>query len=894
MSQQKEAVYTQPVDTIIDDYDVQQDQGLSQQEAESRIEQYGKNKLREAEQRGVWDILIDQFKNIVIYLLAVAAIAALAFGDVVEAIAILIAIIVNAAIGFFTELRAVRSMEALREMSQVQAKVRRDGEIREVDAEELVPGDVLFLEEGDVISADARVIKSEKLQVDESPLTGESVPVSKQVEPVEQDTELAERSSMLYKGTTVTRGGGEAVVVATGMETELGHISELVEGASGETTPLEERLDSLGGRLAYLTLAVAALIAVVGLIAGRELRVMVETSIALAVAAIPEGLPIVATIALARGMKRMADRNALVNKLETVETLGATNVILTDKTGTLTENDMVVNKLVLDAGTFALEDEAYTQDGEQVTVEDNAQLKEAIKLGVLCNNASLRGEGADADSLSGDPLEVALIRAGRHADLRRDELLEELPEEREIAFDRETTMMATFHKQDGDYLVAVKGAPEAVIDAATRIRTAEGDTRDFDDDARQRWRDHNTELASDGLRMLALATKQASSTDDDPYTDMVFIGLVGLYDPPREDVADAIQETRDAGIEVVMVTGDQPETAENIARQIGLVNKEGDVAVIRGKDLDTNGNREKVLDTPVFARITPEQKLDLIAVHQDAGHRVAMTGDGVNDAPALQKADIGIAMGQRGTQAAKEAADMVLQDDALGTITLAVKQGRIIFGNIRKFIMYLLSENLSQIIIVGVAALLSAPLPLRPLVILFLNAVIDVFPALALGVGEGRDKAMNNPPRDPDEPILTRTHWLTIAGYSTLIGTVTLAVYAFMLNAEPVGESGDSLIAVTVTYLTLAFGRLFHVFNMRDNDEPIFDNQVTRNKWVWGAVVLSVVLILGSVYIPGINTVLETTPPPVEYWSLILGGAILPVIIIQIVKSLMGRRESAE
>jgi P-type Ca2+ transporter type 2C len=895
------------VDDVLQGFDVDAQQGLSDQEVQQRLDKHGRNRLRESETRSAWEILIEQFKSIVVLLLLIASVTSFAFGDLIEGVAILLAIAVNAVIGFTTEMRAVRSMQALREMSKVNAQVRRDGSVQEIEAEEIVPGDVLLVDEGAVISADVRLIKASKLQVDESPLTGESVPVTKQTEAIDADTELAEQDNMLFKGTTVTRGAGEGVVVATGMGTELGHISELVEEADAGETPLKERLDALGKRLGGFTIVVAILVAVAGLLSGKEVSLMIETAIALAVAAIPEGLPIVATVALANGMRRMADRNALVEKLETVETLGATNVLFTDKTGTLTENEMSVARYAFAGGAEVevKDDDAQAfqwREQEQAADPDESPvLKEALRIGMLCSQVNVNGSKGDeeqkedddgGDTVGGDPLEVALINAGRKHGFSRPQLLEAMPEEREVPFDRETKMMATYHKQDGDYYVAVKGAPEAVFDACTQIKTTEGDeTQSFNDDDCDHWRERNKELAADGLRMLALAYKTVSSTDAEPYEDLTLVGLVGLVDPPREAVPDAIAEFQSAGIKVIMLTGDQAETARNIGVQVGLADEDADV--VPGHKLDvSDGLQEDELkamrNSTIFARITPEEKLSLIELYQEDGKRVAMTGDGVNDAPALQKADIGIAMGKRGTQAAKEAADMVLQDDALGSIALAVEQGRIIFGNIRKFIIFLLSGNLSEILIVGVASLFAVPLPLLPLQILYLNAIIDVFPALALGVGPGSGDVMKNAPRDPNEPVLTRDRWMGIFGYSVVIAAAALAVFAYAQTALDVSETQ----VITSAYLTLALGRLWHVFNMRDNDASPFNNDITRNRWVWGAIVLSGVLIFASVLVPGFNNLLGTAVPTAQLWPFIIAGSIIPTIIIQIAKSIIGQRES--
>ena len=877
-------------DEVLQAMDVSLDEGLDEQETQRRRERYGENRLRDTETKSAWQIFIDQFKSLIVTLLGVATILSFAFGEVVEGIAIAVVILINALIGFVTELRAVRSMEALQELSRVDAKVRRDGQAQEIPAEELVPGDIVILQGGDVITADLRLTEASKLQVDESALTGESVPVAKQVGPVAEETPLAERASMAYKGTAVTRGAGEGVVVATGMNTELGEISSLVAEAEEEATPLEERLEQLGRKLIWVTLGIAAIVAISGIIAGRDLFLMVETAIALAVASIPEGLPIVATVALARGMWRMAQRNALINQLSAVETLGATNVILTDKTGTLTENRMTVVNLAFEGESVEISgrglerDGEFRRDGATVSPDENARLRRALEVGVLCTDASLPPEDVDASKAVGDPLEVALLVAGAKAGLRRDDLLDSQPEVREVAFDAEVKMMATYHEKDGRHRVAVKGALEAVIDASTEMLNADGEPVPVDDAAREKWQEKNQALAEDGLRVIALATKTVDDPDVEPYEDLTFLGLAGLLDPPRHAVRDAITACHNAGIDVVMVTGDQPATARNVARAVGLVHNV-DADVVYGQELSdelTAEEKRQVLDAPIFARVTPKQKLDLIAAHQEAGAIVAMTGDGVNDAPALKKADIGVAMGQRGTQVAREAADMILKDDAFSTIVVAVEQGRAIFNNIRKFVLYLLSCNVAEIMIVGLASVANAPLPIRPLQILFLNLVTDVFPALALGVGESDPHVMERAPRDPKEPIIGRRHWAMITGYSALITAVVLAVLAIALTRF--GMAQDR--AVTLSFLTLAFAQLWHVFNMRDPDASIIRNEVTQNPYVWGALALCIALLLAAVYVPFLANLLGVVNPTLEGWALVIGASLMPLILGQIGQAL--------
>ena len=874
--------WARPAAAVAEQLGVVPDEGLSPDEARRRRAEVGPNELREHERVPTWVILANQFKSLIIGLLVAAALVAFLVGDVLEGWAVVVVIVVNTAIGFGTELRAVRSMEALRQMGHVDARVRRDGQTQVVSAEELVPGDVVVLEGGDVVTADVRLVEASKLQADESALTGESVPVDKTAEPVAEETPLAERQSMLYKGTAVTRGRGVGIVVETGMETELGGISALVEEAESEATPLEARLAALGRKLIGVTMLVIVAVTASGVLTGKAWVLMIETGLALAVAAIPEGLPIVATIALARGMRRMARRNALVRRLASVETLGATGVICTDKTGTLTENEMTVR-------CWAFPDAKVELDGGALDLEENDRLRAALEVGVLCTSASYDPE---SETGTGDPMEVALLRAGAAAGLTRDQLDAEQPRVDEEAFDADVKMMATVHEVDEGYRVAVKGAPEAVIEAATHQARPDGPAA-LDDDARAVWRERNEALAADGLRVIALAEKTADRPDAPPYQDLTLLALVGLYDPPRDDVQGAIEACRGAGIDVVMITGDQPVTARGIGRAVGLVDRD-DAPVIHGGDMQSvdalsDEERHRWLGARLFARATPSQKLDLIALHQQAGRTVAMTGDGVNDAPALKKADIGIAMGQRGTQVAREAADMVLRDDAFSTIVAAVEQGRVIFRNIRRFVYYLMSCNVGEVAVVGLATALGTQLPILPLQILFLNLVTDVFPALALGVGEGDESTMRQPPRDPSEPVLERRHWVGIAGYGAVFAGATLGALLWAIRG--LGLSGDE--AVTISFLTLAFAQLWHVLNMRDLHASLFRNDVIRNRYVWGAVALCTGLLIAATYVPGVAQVLSLQPPDASGWGVVALMSLVPFLVGQSVLSVRaawGRR----
>jgi Ca2+-transporting ATPase len=868
------------VSDVLEQSNVSKDEGLTEDEVLRRREQFGPNELQEAEQRRWLEVLVNQFTSVIVLLLAVAAVAAFVLGDIIEGTAVFAVLLINGAIGFVTEMRAIRSMESLQEMTEVETRIRRAGDDREIPAEDLVPGDIVILDAGDIVPADLRVIDPSKLQVDESALTGESVPVGKTSEPLDEDVPLAERENMLYKGTYLTRGTAEAVVVATGPDTELGQISASLQETGEEKTPLQEKLDELGHKLVPLLLVVAIIVLVSGWLRGQDLFLMVETAIALAIATVPEGLPIVATLVLARGMWRMADRNALISNLASVETLGSTTVVCTDKTGTLTENKMTVaayelaNGSVEVTGTGLDTDGTFQHGGQERDEPQDPAMQEALKVGVLCNNASVTEEDGEVN-VTGDPMEVALLIAGVKGGFYRDDLLESLPQIREVSFDPAVKMMATYHDSDGRYTVAVKGAPEAVIDSSSRELSAT---------ERDEWIEKSERMAEDGLRVLALAWKEVDREEDSPYEDLSLIGLVGLIDPPREEVRSTIQRCQDAGMRVVMVTGDHAGTARNIARSVGLVDPDH-TEVIEGRELDdvenlTQAERDRFVNASVFARVNPANKLDLIDVHQTAGSIVAMTGDGVNDAPALKRADIGVAMGQRGTQVAQEASDMILQDDNFESIHHAVREGRIIFSNIRKFVLYLMSCNVSELLVILIAALLGFPLPLLPLQILFLNVVTDIFPAFALGACGGSSDIMDRPPRDPEESIMTRTNWSELGLFGILISAAVIG--AFVIGSGMYAGGMETDEAVTISFLTLAFAQLWHVFNVRDITSGLVRNEVTENLYVWGALGLSSVILVGAVYLPGISLALSTVPIGFEGWILVFGMSLLPLGIGQL------------
>ncbi len=857
--------------------------GLTSQEAKARLASFGANKLADVEAVSIFRLLRNQFESPVVLLLVAAAAIAFFFGEWKEGSAIVLVLLINAVIGLITEQRAVRSMEALRSLGSLTTRLRRDGQSIMLPAQNLVPGDIVLLEGGDIVTADLRLIEASNLSADESTLTGESIAIEKTADAVAMDSRVADRFSMLFKGTSITRGAGLGVVVATGLHSELGKISKLVKEVAPEKTPLERQLERLSGQLIRFTLLVVAVLGVFGVLKGEELYLMIEASIALAVAAIPEGLPIVATMALARGMWRMAKHNALIERLAAVETLGATTIIFTDKTGTLTENSMHLQEI--DGPpvriTRAPDDGPFIHDGQNVDVAQYASLDLTLDACALCNNAELSQDGKH----TGDPLEQALLEAAQAGGKEKAAMLGRFPRIREVAFEADTKMMATIHAKDDQFVVFVKGAPEAVLENC--IKALGSPETDLDKAARAYWLDRTNQMAARGMRVLAVATKTMYSPNTDAYEALTFVGLLGLYDPPRSDVPTAIAQCRSAGIRVIMMTGDHAVTATNIANAVGLTDDAP--TLVEGRSigpLDQLGEDQLVMlrEADIFARVSPAQKLALIKMHQNEGEIVAMTGDGVNDAPALKQADIGVAMGLRGTQVAREAAAMVLRDDAFSSIVAAIQEGRIIFRNIQRFVTYLLSCNLSEVLIVGLAIVIGLPLPLLPLQILFLNLVTDVFPAFALGVTEGGSNILQRPPRDPKKPILTRPVWIAIVGHSLSITAATLGAFSiarFVLELSPEGS-------VTVSFLTLSLAQLWHVFNMRDPKSGAFLNEVSRNKYIWLAFLVSLALLFLALFVPVAANAMHLQKPDANSWGLILGMSIVPLILGQIGRLIEG------
>lgn len=853
--------------------------GLSSADARERLAEVGPNAIVHEAARSRWAILWSQFASALVLLMLLAAGVSFFLGEALDGAAILVVVLVNAAIGYYMEVQAQVSMQALQQLVRVPARVLRDGVLTAINAEAVVPGDVLFLEAGDLVPADARLLRAAQLLVNESALTGESLPAEKQVGTLAPGLPLAEQTNAVFKGTSVVKGNAYAQVTATGMRTELGRIAHLVQTAEQAASPLEAKLASFTRTLIKVAVGLVGLVFVAGLLNGQPWLEMLETSIALAVAAVPEGLPIVATLALAQGMLRMARHRVVVKKLAAVETLGGTSVICTDKTGTLTENRITVTGLV----TPERELTAAALPG--LAGLPAPDLVVALRAAVLCNTATVDFAAAEPIE-TGDPLETGLLRFAHAAGTDVAALRRAFPKLAEEPFSSETKLMATLHAGDDTTGPAVyaKGAAEELLPRCTALLQETGPAG-LDEATRRQWLERADTLAASGLRVLAVAYKETLESDPDLLGELVFVGLFTMLDPPRPDVAPAVAEAVAAGIRVVMITGDHPAAARNIAQRLGILPPQaGPESVVVGRDMVAyeqldGAARQRWVAASVFARVSPQQKLDLVRVLQDEGQVVGMTGDGVNDAPALRQADIGIAMGQRGTQVAQEVADMVLQDDAFPSIVLAIRQGRTIFENIRKFVVYLLSCNLSELVVIAVAAVLNLHFQLVPLQILFINLVTDVLPALALGLTRGSAVIMEQPPRPAAEGLLTRQHWRRLLGYAAIIGLTSLGAVFISHFALHTGEQWNPALCNNILFLALVLGQLVHVFNLGTPGLSLARNEVVRNPYAWWAVGLCLALV-GLVYLFPVSRQALDLYPLSPRDLLLAGGAGALVLVL--------------
>jgi len=869
--------------------------GLDIQEAASRLNSYGPNVLQEKPSRSLFSMLIGQMKEILVLILFAAVIISAILGEWEDSIVILIIVILNAVIGVFQENKAEHSLKALKDMTKPSAKVVRGGKVLQISAEQVVLGDLVLLDAGDSVPADLRLTEAASLRVNESTITGESVPVEKEPAVINADQlPVGDRKNMLFMGTIVTGGRGKAVVVETGMKTQLGRIAELLEKAIQESTPLQQRLGKLGKILGVAAGLIVVLVLLIGLWRGEDLLEMFMVSISLAVAAVPEGLPAVVTIVLALGVTRMSRRRAIIRKLPAVETLGTATVICSDKTGTLTKNEMTVTRIFAAdrffqvTGTgYAPEGKFLNRDGNEISHLGDANL-DLILLGGLLNSDAQLEEAETGYHVIGDPTEGALVVAAAKAGISKKEAGTKNPRLAEIPFNSDRKMMTTFHLMGGTIQSFTKGAPDVLLERCSKILLQDG-TAPLDEDTRRRLLEINSQFASQGQRVLALATRQwpearAGYPHETAEQDLTFIGFFAIQDPPRPEAKDAVAVSRKAGIRTVMITGDHRETASAIARELDILRPGDDI--LTGDQLEQMSEeelRKAVNCVTVYARVSPEHKLRIVEALKYHGHVVAMTGDGVNDAPALKRADIGAAMGISGTEVAKEASDMVLQDDNFATIVKAVKEGRTIYNNIRSSIQYLLSCNTGEIVAIFLALLFGLGSPLGPIQILWLNLITDGPPALALGLEPPQKGVMKKPPRDPKEGLFSGGVGTKILWQGIMIGLLSLAAYWLALRWGRMPEE-----AHTMAFVIMAMSQLVHSFNVRSIDQSLFTIGPGTNCSLIFAFMVSSAALFVVIFNPFLRGVFETAVLRLSDWTVVLSLSVIPLILVEISK-LAGR-----
>ncbi|MEW9082855.1 calcium-transporting P-type ATPase, PMR1-type [Caldanaerobacter subterraneus] len=860
--------WNMPIEEIKKELETDDVYGLTQEQVNERLLKHGKNILREKERKSIFSLFIEQFKDYMVLILIVASIISFFLGETTDASIILAIVILNALLGTVQENKAEKSLEALKKLSQPLAKVIRDGKVMEVEASSLVVGDVVLIEAGNIIPADGRLVEAKNLKVDESILTGESVPVEKVDTVIEkEDIPLGDRFNLVYMGTTVTYGRGKFIVTATGMDTEMGKVASLIENERDVKTPLQLKLEELGKYLGTAAILISGIMFGVGVLQKRPIFDMFMTAVSLAVAAIPEGLPAIITITLALGVQKMSKKNAIIRKLPAVETLGSTSVICSDKTGTLTQNKMTVVK-------FYVNDRKVNAQKDEVKQEDYFLLKNAA----LCTDAFIDEEGKGI----GDPTEVAIVAALNDlVGLKKADIEKEFPRVAEIPFDSDRKMMSTIHMVDKEgFRLITKGAPDNIIKRCKYI-LKENKILPFDEIEKNKLSSINEEMGGEALRVIAVAYKDIKEipenlSSDEMEKDLIFIGLIGMIDPPRREAKHSVEICKKAGIKPVMITGDHKITASAIARELGIL-EDNDEAVT-GEDLDRISDdelAERIKRISVFARVSPEHKMRIVKAWQKRGAVVAMTGDGVNDAPALKQADIGVAMGITGTDVAKEAADMVLTDDNFATIVAAVEEGRTIFANIKKAIHYLLSCNFGEIVTLFIATILGMPMPLKPVHILWVNLITDSLPALALGFEPPERDIMEKKPRPKGESIFAGGLAYRILFEGMLIGLVTLIAFV-------IGLKQNIETARTMAFAVLTLSQLAQALNVR-SDKSIFKIGLFTNKYMIFALIVAILLQVILIVTP-LNAVFGLKNINVYDWDIIIAMAILPLLVMEVVK----------
>ena len=880
--------------------------GLTQEEAARRLATQGANELPEAPPTPILKLLLSQFSSVIIWVLIGAAVISGWLEDWIDAVAILAIVLLNGILGFLQEYRAEQSLAALRRLSMATARVVRDGVVRSIPARELVAGDLVQVEAGDQIPADVRLTYVAGFQTQEASLTGESMPVQKSADGLAgTDVPLAERTNMVFMGTVALSGKARGLVVETGMRTELGRIAAMIQTAAEAeraATPLQRRLEQFGYTLLWLALGVVAVVFVLGELRGEPPVAMFLTAVSLAVAAVPEGLPAIVTITLALGVTRMVKRRALIRKLPAVETLGSATVICSDKTGTLTKNEMTVTRLFMDGRVFKVTGDGYApqgditlsgpaaaavgqEPGEPTEAAPPTGVRELLTTSVLCNGATLQQVDGTWRVL-GDPTEGALLVAAAKLNLTKEALESRCRFVGEVPFDPQRKMMTVIRQTEGDTVAYVKGAPDVLLQRCTHRMTLDGRRESLTHEARQQILNANARFAHEALRVLGMAERRlvdmpSTLTPDHLERDLVFLGLAAMKDPLRPEVKVAVRVCRDAGIRTVMITGDHKDTAVAIARELGIL--DGGLEALSGGELDRLNDEQlasRITEVGVYARVSAEHKLRIVKVWRSRGAVVAMTGDGVNDAPAVKEADIGIAMGITGTDVTKEASDMVVMDDNFASIAAAVEEGRGIFDNIRKTIHFLLSCNVSEVLVMLFATLIGLPLPLLPIQILWMNLVTDGFPALALAVDPKAPGLMRQPPRRPDDRLLDGGRLLAIGGQGLVMAVIALGVFAYCLYG--LGQGLDQ--ARTVAFTVMVLVQLVHAFNCRSADYSIFRLGMTTNPQLLWAFGLSFGAQMGILLVPGAAGIFKAGPLPLEDWGLIALLGLLPLVIMELWK----------
>ncbi|MEW6571137.1 MAG: cation-translocating P-type ATPase [Nitrospirota bacterium] len=872
--------YQKDIETVISELGTSRS-GLSSTEATKRLAEYGSNELKESKRKTSFMMFVDQFRDFMIIVLIIAAFVSGIIGELSDTLAIIVIVVINAIIGFVQEYRAEKAMAALKKMAAPTSTVIRGGVPETIPSSRLVPGDVVMLETGRIIPADMRLMEATQLRIEEAALTGESVPVEKETRLLKEEmTSLGDRKNMAYKGTVVSYGKGQGIVVSTGMNTELGKIAAMLQEEEGVKTPLQKRLAAFGRRLSVAVIVICSIIFGIGLLRGEDVLVMLLTAISLAVAAIPEALPAVVTISLALGAKKMVRQNALIRKLAAVETLGSVTFICSDKTGTLTLNQMTVEEIYVDREIMKMQDSGYRVQDEKNHASGIMHLESLpftpylllMTALALNNDAAVDKEGR----MIGDPTEIALYVAALESGFKKEELQKIYPKVAEIPFDSERKCMTTVHRiQDTRYMIQdgknhisgimhrasfvsfTKGAVDVLIEKADSIMTSDG----LEPIDRKDLMAVNDKMAADGLRILGVAMRKWDAlpevvSADSVERDLIFWGLVGMIDPPREEARDSVALCKSAGIRAVMITGDHPITARAVAKRLNIIDDDRKV-LMTGRELEKLSLREfeeKVEQISVYARVAPEQKLKIVKALQDKGQFVAMTGDGVNDAPALKRADIGVAMGITGTDVAKEAAHMILLDDNFATIVRAVKEGRRIFDNIRKFIRYTMTSNSGEIWTIFLAPFLGLPIPLLPIHILWINLVTDGLPGLALAAEPPEKDVMNRPPRDPKENIFSGM-WVQIIWIGLLMGIISIFTQALAIKM-------NLDYWRTMVFTVLCLSQMGNVLALKSEKESLFSQGVLSNKPLLGASILAVLLQLSTVYVPFLNPIFKTMPLP--------------------------------